>query len=219
MLWVGVPHASKKRRELFARVGLRRTRFDPSDDVEPVPVGALRLRARRHEWQPHLREAAQRELEVLRENADDFVRLAVQHQASPENRRVQPEAAAPGAVAQHDDAGRARRHVGGHERPAERGHDAQRFDEIGKEGASRRGGHHVEDFRVADTVTTYRVDIGDAVEWQRRERASWTRPWDDDYEEVKAEFPDLFDAEDDRQRQIYLDMKAGRYPDPKKPST
>ncbi|NYD89303.1 ribbon-helix-helix protein, CopG family [Sphingomonas melonis] len=59
-----------------------------------------------------------------------------------------------------------------------------------------------------------RTDIGDAVEWQRRERASWTRPWDDDYEEVKAEFPDLFDAEDDRQRQIYVDMVAGKYPDP-----
>ena len=54
-----------------------------------------------------------------------------------------------------------------------------------------------------------REDIGDAVEWQRRERASWTRPWDDDYEDVKAEFPDLFDAEDDRQRQVYLEM-AGR---------
>jgi len=51
-----------------------------------------------------------------------------------------------------------------------------------------------------------RDDIGDAVEWQRRERASWTRPWDDDYEEVKAEFPDLFDEEDDRQRQIHLQM-------------
>lgn len=62
-----------------------------------------------------------------------------------------------------------------------------------------------------------RTDIGDAVEWQRRERASWTRPWDDDYEEVKAEFPDLFDEEDDRQRQIYLDMLAGTYPAPKKP--
>jgi predicted transcriptional regulator len=57
-----------------------------------------------------------------------------------------------------------------------------------------------------------RTDIGDAVEWQRRERASWTRPWDDDYETTKAEFPDLFDAEDDRQRQIYLDMVAGKYP-------
>ncbi len=55
-----------------------------------------------------------------------------------------------------------------------------------------------------------RTDIGDAVEWQRRERASWTRPWDDDYEDVKAEFPDLFDAEDDRQRQIYLDQVASR---------
>ncbi len=64
-----------------------------------------------------------------------------------------------------------------------------------------------------------RTDIGDAVEWQRRERASWTRPWDDDYEEVKAEFPDLFDAEDDRQRQIYLDMVAGRYPTPRSPGS
>lgn len=62
-----------------------------------------------------------------------------------------------------------------------------------------------------------RVDIGDSVEWQRRERAGSTRPWDEDYEEVKAEFPDLFDAEDDRQRQIYLDMIAGKYPEPKFP--
>ena len=62
-----------------------------------------------------------------------------------------------------------------------------------------------------------RTDIGDSVEWQRRERAASTRPWDDDYEETKAEFPDLFDAEDDRQRRIYLDMMAGKYPAPKKP--
>ena len=48
-----------------------------------------------------------------------------------------------------------------------------------------------------------RDDIGDAVEWQRRERASWTRPWDQDYEEVRAEFPDLFDAEDDREHEIH----------------
>lgn len=59
------------------------------------------------------------------------------------------------------------------------------------------------------------VDIGDSVAWQRRERASSTRPWDDDYEDVKAEFPDLFDEEDDRQRQIHLDMLAGIYPEPK----
>jgi len=61
------------------------------------------------------------------------------------------------------------------------------------------------------------VDLGDSVEWQRRERAGSTRPWDDDYEAVKAEFPDLFDADDDRQRQIYLDMLAGKYPEPKRP--
>lgn len=59
-----------------------------------------------------------------------------------------------------------------------------------------------------------REDIGDAVEWQRRERASWTRPWDDNYEDVKAEFPDLFDAEDDRQRQLHLDLRSGRLSGP-----
>jgi predicted transcriptional regulator len=47
------------------------------------------------------------------------------------------------------------------------------------------------------------TDIGDAVEWQRRERASWTRPWDPDYPEVRAEFPDLFDDEDDREHEIH----------------
>ena len=61
------------------------------------------------------------------------------------------------------------------------------------------------------------VEIGDSVEWQRRERASWTRPWDDDYEDVKAEFPELFDEEDDRQRQIYLNMQKGIYPPVRKP--
>ena len=52
-----------------------------------------------------------------------------------------------------------------------------------------------------------RTDIGDAVEWQRRERAGWTRTWDDDYEEVKAEFPDLFDEQDDRERAWYLQQR------------
>lgn len=48
-----------------------------------------------------------------------------------------------------------------------------------------------------------RTDIGDSVEWQRRQRAEWTRPWDPDYDEVRAEFPDLFTDEDDRERQRY----------------
>ena len=65
----------------------------------------------------------------------------------------------------------------------------------------------------------HRTDIGDSVEWQRRERASSTRYWDDDYEATKAEFPDLFDDEDDRQRQIYLDMLAGKYPETKRPGS
>ena len=57
----------------------------------------------------------------------------------------------------------------------------------------------------------------DPADYERRRRAEWTRPWDDDYEEVRAESPDMFDAEDDRQRQIYLDMLKGKHPKPKQP--
>ncbi|MDE2411318.1 MAG: CopG family transcriptional regulator [Sphingomonadales bacterium] len=57
----------------------------------------------------------------------------------------------------------------------------------------------------------------DPQEYERKRRAEWTRYWDDDYEEVRAESPDMFDEEDDRQRQIYLDMVAGKYPKPKRP--
>jgi len=59
----------------------------------------------------------------------------------------------------------------------------------------------------------------DPHEYERKRRAEWTRYWDDDYEEVRAESPDMFDDEDDRQRQIYLDMLKGKYPDPKRPPT
>ncbi len=57
----------------------------------------------------------------------------------------------------------------------------------------------------------------DPRDYERRRRAEWTRPWDEDYEEVRAESPDLFDAEDDRQRQVYVDMLKGRYPQAKAP--
>lgn len=59
-----------------------------------------------------------------------------------------------------------------------------------------------------------RDDIGDAVDWQRRERASSTRPWDADYAEVRAEFADLFDAEDDREHELHTAWVArtGRKP-------
>lgn len=59
----------------------------------------------------------------------------------------------------------------------------------------------------------------DMRDYDRKRRAEWTRPWDDDYEDVRAESPDMFDAEDDRQRQIYLDMIAGKYPEPKVPGS
>ena len=59
----------------------------------------------------------------------------------------------------------------------------------------------------------------DPHEYERKRRAEWTRPWDDDYEEVRAESPEMFDTEDDRQRQIHLDMIAGKYPAAKAPSS
>jgi hypothetical protein len=55
-----------------------------------------------------------------------------------------------------------------------------------------------------------RADIGDAVEWQRRERAANTRPWDADYEDVRREFPDLFDAEDDREHELHKAWLASK---------
>lgn len=58
----------------------------------------------------------------------------------------------------------------------------------------------------------------DPPEHERKRRAEWTHYWDDDYEEVRAESPEMFDEEDDRQRQIYLDMLAGKYPEPKAPN-
>jgi hypothetical protein len=59
----------------------------------------------------------------------------------------------------------------------------------------------------------------DPHDYDRKRRAEWTRPWDDDYEQVRAESPDMFDEEDDRQRQIHLDMMAGKYPVPKAPGS
>ncbi len=59
----------------------------------------------------------------------------------------------------------------------------------------------------------------DPAEYERKRRAEWTRYWDDDYEVVRAESPELFDEEDDRQRQIYLAMLAGKYPAAKRPDS
>ena len=44
----------------------------------------------------------------------------------------------------------------------------------------------------------------DPAEYDRQRRAEWTRPWDDDYEEVRAESPDMFTEADDRERAHYL---------------
>lgn len=44
----------------------------------------------------------------------------------------------------------------------------------------------------------------DRNEYDRQRRAEWTRPWDDDYEEVRAASPESFTEEDDRERAHYL---------------
>ena len=44
----------------------------------------------------------------------------------------------------------------------------------------------------------------DPQEYERQRRAEWTRPWDDDYEEVRAESPECFDVQDDKERAHYL---------------
>lgn len=67
-----------------------------------------------------------------------------------------------------------------------------------------------------------RTDIADSVEWQRRERAGSTRPWDYDYEEVRNAFPDLFDEQDDGDHEHYRkvmgeDAFAPRQPKPDAP--
>jgi hypothetical protein len=40
--------------------------------------------------------------------------------------------------------------------------------------------------------------------YERQRRADWTRPWDDDYEEVRAESPECFTPEDDKERAHFL---------------
>ena len=44
----------------------------------------------------------------------------------------------------------------------------------------------------------------DPHEYERQRRAEWTRPWDDDYDEVRAESPECFTEEDDKERAHYL---------------
>lgn len=47
----------------------------------------------------------------------------------------------------------------------------------------------------------------DPYEYERKRRAEWTRPWDDDFDEVRAESPDCFDEYDDREREHYLALQ------------
>ena len=56
----------------------------------------------------------------------------------------------------------------------------------------------------------------DPQEYDRQRRAEWTRPWDDDYDEVRAESPEYFTEDDDRERAHYIALTRKT---PVKPST
>ena len=58
----------------------------------------------------------------------------------------------------------------------------------------------------------------DPAEYERKRRAEWTRPWDDDYEEVRTESPEMFTEEDDRERAHYLALVAKANARPKNQS-
>ena len=51
----------------------------------------------------------------------------------------------------------------------------------------------------------------DPRDYDRLRRAEWTRPWDDDYEQIRAESPECFTEADDGERAHYLALarKAG----------
>lgn len=57
----------------------------------------------------------------------------------------------------------------------------------------------------------------DPATYDRQRRAEWTRPWDDDYDEVRAQSPECFTEDDDRERAHYLALArkaaAGKTPD------
>lgn len=48
----------------------------------------------------------------------------------------------------------------------------------------------------------------DPLEYDRERRAEWTRPWDDDYEAVRAESSERFDDYDDRERAHFRALEA-----------
>ena len=52
----------------------------------------------------------------------------------------------------------------------------------------------------------------DPQDYDRRRRAEWTRPWDDDYDQVRAESPDCFTADDDKERAHYLALTRSTVP-------
>ncbi len=94
--------------------------------------------------------------------------------------------------------------------------DIKRLDAIAREQGKSRAAV------LRDAVAAYRaepsrdwLDAGfglwarhgisiDPAEYDRHRRAEWTRPWDDDYEEVRAESPECFTDDDDKERAHYL---------------
>ncbi len=98
--------------------------------------------------------------------------------------------------------------------------DIERLDRIAREQGKSRAAvlrEAVQAYRAESTDDWLEAGFGlwarhgisfDPHEYERKRRAEWTRPWDDDYEEVRAESPDCFDEYDDRERAHYLALQA-----------
>ncbi|MEZ5710718.1 MAG: ribbon-helix-helix domain-containing protein [Blastomonas sp.] len=57
---------------------------------------------------------------------------------------------------------------------------------------------------------TDRFDLDVADDWQDQERAGWTRPWDEDFDANRQDFPDQFDGFDDQEREHYRTLNRAK---------
>ena len=85
----------------------------------------------------------------------------------------------------------------------------QRIEPIERAGSSRQLTQRGLAHRIIAGIPTVGDNQRDGVtidphEYDRQRRAEWTRPWDDDYDEVRAESPEYFTEEDDRERAHYV---------------
>src|SRR6185503_14236382 len=105
----------------------------PGGDEKLVgPPVVAELFRREHRWGPQIGRAVEKAVEANRHDANDVVRLAVEQDLAPHDRRVAPEAALPEAVAEDDHLVAAGVVLAGGERAAEPRLHAIHLEELGR---------------------------------------------------------------------------------------